>query len=205
MKEIIIIGSGGHAKVIIDILERSNKKIYGILDDDLNKKDLKVLGYSILGTTKDIEKYKQNYSFIIGIGNNAIRKKIAIENKDLNYEQAIDPSAIISKNIKIGTGTVIMPGAIINVDSKIGNHCIINTGAIIEHDNIIEDYVHISPKGVLCGGVKIGEETWIGANSVIIQGIKIKEKSIVGAGSVVVRHINKGIVVYGNPARIGKG
>ncbi|MCJ8341348.1 MAG: acetyltransferase [Cetobacterium sp.] len=200
MKEIIIIGSGGHAKVIIDILERSNKKIYGILDDDLNKKELKVLGYSILGTTKDIEQYKQNYSFIIGIGNNTIRKKIAIENKDLNYEQAIDPSAIISKNIKIGTGTVIMPGVIINIDSKIGNHCIINTGAIIEHDNIIEDYVHISPGVSLGGTVKIGETTHVGIGSKVINNIEIKGNVKVGAGAVVINNIQENILVIGVPA-----
>ncbi|MGX6591140.1 acetyltransferase [Cetobacterium ceti] len=204
MKEIIIIGSGGHAKVIIDILERSNKKIYGILDDDLNKKDLKVLGYSILGTTKDIEKYKQNYSFIIGIGNNAIRKKIAIENKDLNYEQAIDPSAIISKNIKIGTGTVIMPGAIINIDSKIGNHCIINTGAIIEHDNIIEDYVHISPGVSLGGTVKIGETTHVGIGSTVINNINVGKKNIIGGGTVVIRSINDNNFIVGVPGIIKK-
>lgn len=200
MKEIIIIGSGGHAKVIIDILEKSNKKIYGILDDDLNKKELKVLGYSILGTTKDIEKYKQDYSFIIGIGNNAIRKKIAIENKGLNYEQAIDPSAIISKNIKIGIGTVIMPGVIINIDSKIGNHCIINTGAIIEHDNIIEDYVHISPGVSLGGTVKIGETTHVGIGSKVINNIEIKGNVKVGAGAVVINNIQENVLVIGVPA-----
>lgn len=200
MKKIIIIGTGGHSKVIINILEKTNKKIYGLLDDDVTKIGKNIYNYPILGTTQDIKKYCDNYNFIIAIGNNYIRKKIAENNKNLNFISAIDPSAIIAKNIAINEGTVIMPKAIINQDSIIGKHCIINSGSIIEHDNIINDYVHLSPGTNLGGTVEIGELSHIGIGATIINNITIAPEVIIGAGAVVIRNILSKQTVVGIPA-----
>ena len=172
-KNVIIIGAGGHAKVIADIIcENKEDNLIGFLDDDIELQGKNIyLDKKVIGTTKDIEKYKDNY-FIIGIGNNETRKKIA-EKYNLKWYRTAHPKAIFSKDIEIGEGTIIMPGAIINPGAKIGKHCIINTGAIIEHDNKIEDFVHISPNATLCGTVKVGELTHIGAGAIVKNNIEI--------------------------------
>lgn len=208
MKEIIIIGAGGHAKVIMDIIFQRKKflndnlVIRGILDDTFKEKERKELfGIPIIGKVDKILELPNDIYYVIAIGNNNIRKKISQNYKKLNYITLIHPKAIIGENIDIGNGTVLMAGSIVNSYTKIGKHCIINTGSIIEHDNIIKDYVHISPGAILCGGVSVEEETWVGAGSTIIQGLIIGRKSIIGAGAVIIRNIQSFSKIVGNPAK----
>ncbi|MGL4864541.1 MAG: acetyltransferase [Cetobacterium sp.] len=208
MKEIIVIGAGGHAKVIIDIILQRKKilndnlVIKGILDDSFKENEEKnIFGIPIVGKINKILELPSDIYYIIAIGNNGIRKKIAQNYEKVKYITLIHPKAVIAENVSINIGTVLMAGSIINSYTKIGKHCIINTGSIIEHDNIIEDYVHISPNVTLCGGVSIGEKSWIGAGATLIQGIKIEEKCIVGAGSVIIRNIKKMSKVIGIPGK----
>lgn len=208
MKEIVIIGAGGHAKVIIDIILQRKKNlndnllVKGILDDSFNEKEKKDLfGISIIGKINKILELSSNVHYIIAIGNNSIRKKISQNYKDIKYMTLIHPKAIIAENVTIGEGTVVMAGVVINSYTKIGKHCILNTGSIIEHDNLIEDYVHVSPNATLCGEVFIGKESWIGAGGIIIQRIKIEEQSIIGAGSVVIKNVKKMSKIVGVPSR----
>lgn len=192
-KKVIIIGAGGHAKVIADIIKASGDEIIGFLDDNKKFKnkiifdDKKVLG--LLSET-EINQYKDMY-FIIGIGNNKIRKKISRRFKNINWYTAIHPNAIIGSNVKIGEGSVIMPGTVINICTKIGKHCIINTCSSLDHDNIIDNFVHISPGSHLAGDVQIGEGTWICAGVTIINNIKIEKNNIIGAGATVVKDIEE--------------
>lgn len=204
--EIIIIGAGGHAKVVVDLIEKRqtllNEKIsiFGIIDDNYIEKDF--LGYSYLGKIDDLKKI-ENYKkkkYIIAIGNNEIREKIS-KKLGVNFISLVHPTAILGKSVKIGVGTVVMAGAIINSLTTIGNHSIINTGAIVEHDCIVEDYVHISPKAAVAGGVKIGRSSWIGIGSSIIQGIEIGKDVTIGAGSVVVKNLKDNIKAFGVPAK----
>lgn len=200
-KDVIIIGAGGHAKVIADIITKSNDNIIGFLDDNLSLQEKKIyLDKKVIGTTKDIDKYKEYY-FVIGIGNNNIRENIANDH-DLKWYTAIHPSAIIANEVSIEEGSVIMAGSIINTGTKIGKHCIINTKSSLDHDNIIENYVHISPGATLAGTVNIKEKTWICAGATIINNITIAKNNIIGAGSVVIKDINKEDSIYvGVPAR----
>ena len=189
-KDVIIIGAGGHAKVIADIIYKSGDNLIGFLDDNLANKGKEIyLGKKVLGTTKDIENYNKNY-FVIGIGNNSIRKKINNEN-NLKLYTAIHPSAIIAQDVKIGTGSVIMAGVVINPGTVIGKNCIINTCSSLDHDNLLEDYVHISPGAHLAGTVTIKEGTWICTGATIINNITIAQNNIIGAGSVVIKDINE--------------
>ncbi|WP_407535960.1 acetyltransferase [Cetobacterium somerae] len=208
MKEIMIIGAGGHAKVIIDIILQRKKNlndnlvIKGILDDSFNENEKKDLfGIPIIGKVNKILELPSNIYYIIAIGNNDIRKKISQNYKEIKYITLIHPKAIVAENVSLDEGTVLMAGSIVNSDTKIGKHCIINTGSIVEHDNIIKDYVHISPGATLCGGVIIEEETWVGARSTIIQGIRIGKKVIIGAGSVTIKDIDSFSTVIGIPAK----
>lgn len=188
-------GASGHALVIIDILRDENINLKGLIDDNPNIKTLDGI---------EVSQYSENLSpIIISIGDNHTRKKIS-ERLNTAYFSAIHRSAIISKSVIIGQGSVIAHGAIIQAKSIIGEHCIINTGASIDHECKIGNYCHVSPKATLCGNVDVGEGAWIGAGSTIIQGVKIGKWSIVGAGSVVTKDIPDNTLVAGCPAKIIK-
>lgn len=203
-KKVIIIGAGGHAKVIADIIQKAHDDIIGFLDDKLEKGKKVISNYEIIGQLEDIERFQQKDEdtyFIIAIGNNKIRKEIAEKYKDISYYIAIHPSAQIGLDVVIEKGTVVMANACINSSAKIGKHCIINTGAIIEHDNILEDYVHISPNSALGGTVIIGENVHIGIGTTVKNNVSICSNCTVGAGAVVTKNIDKEGTYIGVPAK----
>ena len=198
-KPVIIIGAGGHAKVIADIVLKNDENLLGFLDD--NKEiNTKVIGYPILGQVSEIDKYIDKAYFVIGIGSNLIRKRLD-EQYNLDWYTAIHPSASIAVDTVIEKGTVVMANAVINTSAKIGKHCIINTSAVIEHDNNIADYVHVSPHVTLCGTVSVGEMTHIGAGATVINNLNITSNSIIGAGAVVVKNITEAGTYVGVPAK----
>ena len=193
LKDIIIIGAGGHARVIADMVKKSGDNVVGFLDDDLSKDE-------VIGKIDDCMKFSDCF-FVIAIGNNEIRKKIAEKFPDLKYRTVIHPRAVISENVEIGVGTVIMANAVINANTKIGAHCIINTASVVEHDNVISDYAHISPGATLCGGTRIGELTQIGAGAVTKNGTSVCESCIVGISAAVTEDITEPGVYAGVPAK----
>lgn len=206
--KIVIIGAGGHSKVIADIVLKNNYNLLGFIDDNVE------LGtcifktentkYTVIGKVQDclqLLKNDKEIKFIIGIGNNYIREEIS-KKYILPYITLIHPSANISFDVSIGEGTVIMANACINANAKIGNHCIINTGSIIEHDNVLDDFVHISPNATLCGIVQIGKYSHIGAGVTVKNNISITQKCIIGAGAVVVRNIEQEGTYIGVPANL---
>jgi len=182
----IIIGAGGHGAVVADILRKRGYTVQGFLDDGIDI-GAEVLGAKVLGKIDKCKSYP-DAMFIIAIGDNETRKKIA-NAYPVEFGSAIHPSAIIGEDVKIGRGTVLMAGAIINPRTVVGSHCIINTAASLDHDNIIESYVHISP-GVTTGGdVTICENTHVGIGAVIRNGITICPDAMIGAGAVIVKNI----------------
>lgn len=186
-------GASGHAKVIMEIIEACGAKVDALVDDNLNLKELR--GVPVVHSSVGLS------PFIISIGGNAIRKKIA-ENLRTEYVKVVHPTAIVSPSASIGEGSVIMQGAILQVEASVGKHCIINTGASIDHECIIEDYVHISPHATLCGNVHVGEGSWIGAGAVVVQGVKIGKWCVVGAGTIVRHDLPDGVVAVGNKCEI---
>lgn len=199
MKKVVIIGASGHAKVIADIVIKSGDELVGFLDDNTSLPN-EIVGYSYLGIIDKYREYSEKCFFVIGIGNNAIRKKIA-ESVDVNWYTAIHPSAQIAIDTQLGKGTVVMANAVVNTSAIIGNHCIINTGTIVEHDNRIGDYVHISPNASLCGTVSVGNLTHIGAGVTVKNNISICDNVIVGAGGVVVKDIIENGTYIGVPVK----
>ena len=194
MNRLMIIGAGGHGKVIADSAMKNGYTDISFIDD--NAKGT-CMGFPIVGTSADLEALNDGRTdFIIGIGNNAIRKRIA-EKYSLNWVTLIHPSAQIAFQVTVGKGTVIMAGAIVNACAEIGDHCIINTGAIIEHDNVIKDYAHISPGVKLSGTVVIGKNTWIGTGTSVMNNVAVCDDVIVGVGSVVVKDIKSKGTFYG--------
>jgi acetyltransferase EpsM len=192
-------GAGGHAKVIIEILEKSKKEIRCLYVDE--NYDWDIFEYKISGKSDIFEDRSLNW--IVAIGNNSVRRKIT-ESHFLTYGIAIDPDANVSKRAKILEGTVIMPGVSINSSTVIGRHTIINTNSSVDHDCQLDDFVHISPNATLCGGVLIGEGTHVGAGAVVIPGINIGKWCTIGAGSVIIKDVPDFSTVVGNPGRIIK-
>ena len=193
-KEVIIVGTGGHGRVIADIIKLSKDTVFGFLDDNINS------DIDILGTTDDYIKFKDKY-FIIAIGDNSIRKKLAEKFEGVKYYTAIHPASVIADSVTIKEGTAVMAGAVINNSAKIGRHSIINSNSTIEHDCEISDFCHISPGAVLCGTVNTGSGVWIGARAVVKNNLTITHNVTVGAGGVVVKNIEESGVYTGIPCK----
>lgn len=200
-KNVVILGAGGHAKVVAEIVNKMGDNVVGFLDDDENIQGNEIyLGKKVLGKISDIDKYNDSY-VIFGIGSNRVRKMIS-ERYNLKWYTAIHPSAVIANDIKIGEGTVVMPGVVINPGTRIGKHCIINTSSSLDHDNDIGDFVHISPGAHLAGTVVVKENCWICTGVSIINNITINRNNVIGAGSLVLNDIKEENGVYvGAPIR----
>jgi sugar O-acyltransferase (sialic acid O-acetyltransferase NeuD family) len=206
MEKIIVIGAGGHAKVVIDIFNYTGYHVVGVLDGDTSKHGKTLLGVPILGGNEKLEEILASgvKKAFVAIGNNDVRVKIgeSLKAKGFTLVTAIHHSAIIADSVRIGEGSMVAAGGVINPDASIGKHVIINTGVTVDHDCVIKDGAHVSPGVNLAGNVQIGEKTHVGIGSCIIQGINISENTVIGAGSVVVRDIASDVVAYGNPAKV---
>lgn len=198
MKQVIIIGTGGHAKVVADIVSLSGDKVEGYLDD-IHPEGV-FLDRPILGTTTDYVKFTQ-CEFIVAIGNSSVREKIVLGMPDAVWYTAIHPAATISSvGTTIGEGTVVCANAVINPCATVGKHCIINTAACVEHDNTICEYVHISVGTKLAGHVIVGKHTWVGIGATVSNDISVCDHCLIGAGAVVVHNIDSPGTYIGVPA-----
>lgn len=202
--KIIILGNGGHSKVIQEMIAcMKDQQIIAILDDKYQFMNVdQGIMYAPISYVEEI--ITPDVKVVMAIGNNTTRKSLAkkLKVRADQYLTVVHPTAVISPTATIGNGTVVMPHALINAEAIIGNHCIINTGAIVEHENLIGDYSHISPNATLTGNVSVGVGVHIGASATIIPGIHIGNWSIIGAGSTVIEHIPAHRKAVGCPTRL---
>ncbi len=209
MKKLYILGSSGHAKVILDIARSMNIYESIMFLDPLKKKGELINDSLVYGNEDDVLNIHSlnldHVDFFIGIGDNALREKIYTnlikKNRNIFFTTLIHPSAIISKYSTIGNGSVIMPGVIINTNSIIGNFSIINTKAAVDHDCTVEDFSSLAPGVTLGGNVSIGKFSSIGLGANIIHGIKIGSEVVVGANSLVMNDLHNNKVYYGSPCK----
>ena len=187
-------GVGGHSKVVVDILESHGVSIAGYVDDNLQNEWVKEV--QVQHDAKGCD------PIIVSIGDNLARKHVVEKLLGHTFGMAVHASAIVSKSVSIGEGTVMMAGVVVNAGTDVGKHCIINTNASVDHDCLIGDYVHISPGATICGGVEIESGAHVGAGAVIIPGRKIGAWATIGAGAVVTKDVPAQCVVVGNPARV---
>jgi UDP-perosamine 4-acetyltransferase len=204
---VIILGAGGHSKVLIDALRLRSVEILGIVDVDPNKKGLELMGVPIIGNDEELMKYPpQKIRLVNGIGSVRVRssRRQLFKKYKCNgyqFEKVIHPSAIIGNKVILSEGVQIMAGVVIQAESQIGVNSIINTGSLVDHDCQIGCHVHISPGVVLSGGVVVEDNAHIGTGAIIIQGMRVGANSLVAAGAVVTRDVLSGITVVGLPAR----
>jgi UDP-perosamine 4-acetyltransferase len=208
IRPVIVVGAGGHAKVVIDtLLSASSVEIIGVTDSNSEKMGTSILGVPVIGTDEVILQYKPEQIFLVnGIGSVGLpiaRTKIFDRFKKLGYSftTVIHPAAIVALEVVVSEGVQIMAGAIIQPGCRIGSNTIINTGAAVDHDCVIGCHVHVAPRVTISGGVQTGDGVHIGTGAVIIQGVQIGGNSVVGAGAVVINHVAEHTTVIGVPAR----
>jgi sugar O-acyltransferase (sialic acid O-acetyltransferase NeuD family) len=201
MDKILLIGSGGHARACIDVIETSNQfEISGLVEKDESMTNAN-LGYPIIGTDNDLHDLRQKYkNILIAVGQikaPTIRIKLYQLLKELNFTLPviISSKAYVSKHAQIGEGTIIMHGAIVNANAKIGKNCIINNRSLIEHDAIIGNHCHIATGAIINGEVNVADETFIGSGVITKQCISIGNNCIIGAGVVLKSDVNSNQVI----------
>lgn len=196
-ENVIIIGAGGHGKVVIDCIAQENKyHIEAVVDDQYQ--DRTILDF-VVEEKNNKTQYKGQQT-IIAVGDCQIRKRIASALQS-DAVSTIHPTAVVSKYSTVGLGTQIFANAVVNPGAVVGNHVIINTGAIVEHDCRVGNFVHLSPNSCIGGGVTVGSCTHIGIGVSVIQGITIGENVIIGAGAVVITDIPSNCTAVGIPAK----
>ena len=192
-EKIFLFGASGHAKVVIDVIEKQGcYDISCIVDDDERLNGSMLYNYPVIGGKKALlQKDDALAKGIVAIGNNRIRYTISqwLEEHQYGLISAIHPSAQIGRDVEIGQGSVCMANTVINPSTRIGKYVIINTGATVDHDCIVGDAVHVAPGAVLCGTVRIGERSFVGAGSTIIQNLTVGGNVMVGAGTTVYKDI----------------
>lgn len=210
-KKLLIIGAGGHAKVVADAVDDNKYEIVGMLDKDDGRIGDFVNGIPIIGTDHAAELFygKGITNAVIGIGHmgdSHLRNAIFARLKNIGFlmVNVIHKTAFVSKDVVMGEGNVILPHVTINSGAQIGNNNIINTGAILEHEVELGNNVHMAPGTIVCGASRIGDHTFIGAGSTIIQGLTIGNNVLVGAGSTVINSVQDNSLLYGTPAKTVK-
>lgn len=205
-KPVIILGAGGHSKVLLDIVSLRKLQVIGIVDKD--DQSIRKLPYTYCWLGNDDAVYTfppESVQLINAVGSvdlSPVRGNLFERFKARGYSFAtlIHPSAVIAKDAILGEGIQVMAGAIIQPGSQIGDNVIVNSAAVIEHDCKIASHVHIAPRSVLSGSVEVGARAHVGTGAVVIQGITIGENSLVAAGAVVIRNVSNNSRVAGVPA-----
>ena len=203
MKNLAILGAGGHGKVAADIAEQLGWSVHFF---DLAHPEVSECGpWQILGDEKCLIEHASQYAAVfVAIGDNETRERKQKEFKALGFTitTLISPYATISEHVEIGEGVLIVANACINIGTTIADGVIVNTGANVDHDNILEAFCHISPGVNLAGEVSVGERCWIGIGSSVIHQIAIADNVIVGAGAVIINDVPANVTLVGCPARI---
>lgn len=193
---VVIFGAGGHARVVLELLEEAGRGVRGFVADAPDVTTL--LGYPVQDWKDAIV---DGSDWIVAIGDNAVRRKKAALIGSA-FQKVAHRSAYLSPRMSWGEGTVMMSGASIHTAAIVGRHCIVNTHASVDHDCVLGDYVHVAPHAALCGHVEVGEGTLIGAGAIVTPRVRIGRWTVIGAGAVIRSDIPDGVMVAGNPGRI---
>jgi sugar O-acyltransferase (sialic acid O-acetyltransferase NeuD family) len=203
--DVIILGAGGHARVVADALMASGRRIRGFLDGA--KRGTQLLGLPVLGGDELLESISPSeVELANGIGSAGVmdtRQRVyaAAVARGFRFTRVIHPSAIVAASATLGEGVQVLARAVVQPLARIGENSIVNTGAIVEHDVVIGSHVHVSPGCVLAGGVRIGDKVHVGVAAAVIQQVTVGAGSFVAAGAVVVANVTEGTRVMGVPAR----
>lgn len=209
-KPVLVIGSGGHARVCADALLAAGRTVSAFLDNDPQRIGANLLGLPILDEAKSLGgSGRDQIELVLGVGGagdaaafiSRAQMAARLSNDGWALAGVRHPAAVISPFASIAEDAQVMARAVIQPLANIGSGCIVNTAAVVEHDSIVGEGCHISVGAVLCGAVEIGRQVHVGAGSVIRQGLRIGDNVIIGAGAIVVCDHHYAAVLVGNPAR----
>jgi sugar O-acyltransferase (sialic acid O-acetyltransferase NeuD family) len=202
-ERLVVIGSGGHAKVVVEAAIASHPgRGIAILDDDEANRDRSVLGIPVSGSRGELDSLR-GMPVIVAVGSNQARGELIdwVRQQGHSLESVIHPRAFVADSVKLGAGVFVSAGAIVIAEAVVGVGAIINTGGTVDHDCDIGEAAHIGPGAHLCGNVRVGARALIGVGASIRPGISICDDAVIGAGSVVVGDIDEAGTYVGNPAR----
>lgn len=204
---LVILGAGGHAKVLLSLAQILGLSIHGICAPELRDQRVSEWrGCKVLGGDEALEALDPGaVGLVNGIGQlvgSSSRRKVyeRLAAKGFRFPALIHPTAWVDQTVIVHDGSQIMAGAIIQADTVIGSNSIINTKASIDHDCCVGAHVHIAPGATLCGNVSIGDRAFIACNAAIVQGINVGEGAVVGAGSVLVKNLDAHNIMFGSRA-----
>lgn len=206
-KPVIVIGAGGHARVVIEALLEMGITPIGATDANTSRVGETLLGIEILGDDHALEQHPPSQvDLVMGIGSTQVglfRKELfqIFKNRGYRFAGVRHPSAVISRETTIGEGAQIMAGAIIQPGCTISQGVIVNTGARVDHDSFIGSFSHIAPGVILAGNVQVGDNCHVGCGALVLQNIRIGDGATVGLGAAVIRDVHPEICVVGNPAK----
>jgi UDP-perosamine 4-acetyltransferase len=206
---VIILGSGGHAKVIMDALSLQSVSVLGMTDSDQGRWNKSVMGVTVLGDDDAVLQHSpRSIRLIIGIGSvsksGILRRKQLYEkfkSRGYSFASVVHPSAVVSRDASLEEGVQLMAGTVVQTGARIKANSIVNTRVSVDHDCDVGVHCHLAPGVILSGGVQVGDEVHIGTGAVVIHNIKIGRGSIVGAGATVLTDVRAGVSVAGIPAR----
>ncbi len=207
--DILIIGAGGHGRVVLDILRLSRTcNPVAFLDADISRANTTVAGLPVLGGINLLSKLKKQgiAAAICAIGDNRTRRSYAqlVRDHGLDLVNAIHPAAVISSTANLGLNLVIAAGAVVGTDAKVADSVIINTNCVVDHECELAEACHICPGALLAGRVRVGAKAFVGLGAKLLPCLQIGENAVVGAGAVVLHDVPHGATVVGVPARIIK-
>jgi sugar O-acyltransferase (sialic acid O-acetyltransferase NeuD family) len=204
-----VVGASGHAKVIIDILEREDvSRIVGLIDS-FKPPGTKLMGYEVIGPEQCIPHLLASRRIsggIVAIGHNWTRKQVTDRIREsapeLAFVNAIHPSARIAREVELGSGIAIMAGVSINPGSRIGDGCFLNTNASADHDNVLGEFSCLQPNSATGGNVSLGPFSSISMGASVIHGVAVGAHTVVGAGSTVLADLPDFVIAFGTPCRV---
>ncbi|WP_051686181.1 acetyltransferase [Rheinheimera texasensis] len=205
MKNVVLLGAGGHAKVVLDALQLSGYRVNGVISPDLvAMKATHWRGLPVLGADDALNLLSQETDLLAnGLGMlpaQTRRRQLFLDVKMAGFQfvQVLHPAAVISDSAKLGEGVQVFAGAVIQADAEVADNVIINTRAVVEHDTYVGAHSHLAPGAVVCGQVAIGCDVFVGAGATVIQGIRVGDGAVIGAGTAVVRDLRAHIWCRGS-------
>ena len=202
--EVVVIGAGGHAVVVVSTLQEAGMNVVASLDDAASRHGDEILGVRVVGST-DVRQFDGALA-LVAIGDNAIRHRVVdrLGNR-FEWMSVVHPRAYVHPSVRIGVGTVVFAGAVVQPQTRLGEHVIINTGAAVDHDCEIGSFAHIAPGSHLAGQVGVGDGVLLGIGSSAAPGVRIGSWATIGAGATVIKDLPGDAVAVGTPARVMNG
>ena len=210
LRGVIVIGAGGHARVVADALLASGRTVLGFTDRDARLHGNQVLGLPVLGDDSALAQHDRDMIELalglgtVGAAQDTLRRKQvqqALQNQGWKMASVRHPNAVVSNFARVLPGAQLLASCVVQAGAEVGEGCIVNTAAVIEHDTVVGAYSHVAPRALLCGNVIVGACSHIGAAAVVRQGLQLGEQTVVAAGAVVVHHCKGHTLLVGVPAK----